>query len=78
MSKQLNAFLSEANNANTKSNLQALIANSFFRSANNPKGDDTRSLLLLIAAITILNSGNDTYTLNIARRLATAGMNSNK
>ena len=78
MSKRLTEFLDEANNTNTKASLQALIANAFFRSANNPKGDDTRSLLLLIAAITILNSGNDTYTLNIARRLATAGMHSNK
>lgn len=77
MPRRLNHFLAESSN-NTKENLQTLIANAFFRAANNPKKDNDRSLLLLLAAITVLNSGDSTYTLNIARRLATAGMNSNK
>jgi hypothetical protein len=77
MSKPLNQFIAEATNSNTKAGLQSQIANAFFRAANS-KGGDTRSLLLLIAAITILNSGDDVHTLNIARRLATSGMSTNK
>ena len=78
MSKPLSQIILEANSANSKAGLQALIANAFFKFANE-KNQDTKGMLLLIAAISMLNSGDDVHTLNAARRLATAGMSrSNK
>lgn len=78
MSKHLSQILTEAKNSNTKAGLQNLIANAFFRFAN-AKDPDTKGMLMLIGALTILNSGDDTHTLNVARRMATAAMSrSNK
>lgn len=78
MSKPLSQIVLEANAANTKAGLQSLIANAFFKFANE-KNQDTKGMLLLIAALSMLNSGDDVQTLNAARRLATAGMSrSNK
>lgn len=73
MSKSLSQIILEAKSSNTKAGLQSLIANAFFRFANE-KDQDTKGMLLLIAALSILNSGDDVQTLNAARRLATAGM----
>jgi len=53
---------------------KTLIASNFFRFANNPNSADNTALLFLIAALTMLNSGSDTQTQNIARRLANAGI----
>jgi hypothetical protein len=53
---------------------KALIASNFFRFANNPNKADNTALLFLVAALVMLNSGNDAQTLNIARRLANAGL----
>lgn len=73
MSKSLSQIILEAKSSNTKAGLQSLIANAFFRFANE-KDQDTKGMLLLIAALSMLNSGDDVQTLNAARRLATAGM----
>jgi hypothetical protein len=57
----------------TKKSLLALISSNFFRFANSEK-TDTRSLLMLIAALGILSAGDDLQSLNIARRLATGAL----
>jgi hypothetical protein len=40
----------------------------------NSEKTDTRSLLMLIAALGILSAGDDLQSLNIARRLATGAL----
>lgn len=72
MSKSLEQF-TESNGNTTKSGLQMLIATNFLRFASQDQ-KDVKGLLLLLAALSVLNSGSDTNTLNIARRLATSGM----
>jgi len=75
--KQFKDFISEAEDLNdpteTKKSLLALISSNFFRFASTDK-TDTRSLLMLIAALGILNAGNDLNSLNLARRLATGAL----
>lgn len=75
--KKFNEFISEADDqmdpTETKKALLNLISSNFFRFASSEKTDE-RSLLMLIAALGILSSGDDIQSLNIARRLATGAL----
>jgi hypothetical protein len=57
----------------TKKALVNFIASNLYRFANKPDGD-TKGLMLLVAALGILNTSDDTTALNAARRLATAAL----
>lgn len=46
------------------------ITSNFYRFVQHPDIKDQRGMLLLIAAISLLNSGDETYTINAAKRLA--------
>ncbi len=61
----------------TKKTLVQYIANNLVRMAN--KKDSQTSLILLMAASSILNTGDDPQTIAMARRLATLAISkSNK
>lgn len=47
-----------------------IIANSLNRASSN-KGDDSKSMLMLIAALGLLNLSKEGLPLSVARRLAT-------
>jgi hypothetical protein len=51
-----------------------MIAANLFRFANNPDVENTRGLLLLIAALSVLNTGDDPQSINTARRLASGAI----
>lgn len=57
----------------TKKALVNFIASNLFRFANRPEGD-TKGLMLLVAALGILNTSDDAAAVNVARRLATAAL----
>ncbi|CAB4143573.1 hypothetical protein UFOVP447_180 [uncultured Caudovirales phage] len=57
----------------TKKALVNFIASNLFRFANRPEGD-TKGLMLLVAALGILNTSDDASAVNVARRLATAAL----
>jgi hypothetical protein len=57
----------------TKKALVSFIAANLHRFANRPDGD-TKGLMLLVAALGILNTGDDATAINTARRLATAAL----
>jgi hypothetical protein len=57
----------------TKKALVNFIASNLFRFANKPDGD-TKGLMLLVAALGILNTSDDATAVNTARRLATAAL----
>jgi hypothetical protein len=57
----------------TKTALVNFIAANLYRFANKPKGDD-KGLMLLVAALGILNTSDDITAVNAARRLATAAL----
>lgn len=57
----------------TKKALVNFIAANLFRFANKPEGD-TKGLMLLVAALAILNTSDDATAVNTARRLATAAL----
>ena len=57
----------------TKKALVNFIASNLFRFANKPEGD-TKGLMLLVAALGILNTSDDAQAVNTARRLATAAL----
>ena len=58
--------------ATTKRALVNLIATNLFRLTNIANAEDSRGLLLLIAALSVLNAGDDPQSINTARRLAGA------
>lgn len=57
----------------TKKALVSFIASNLFRFANKPEGD-TKGLMLLVAALGVLNTSDDAAAINVARRLATAAL----
>lgn len=65
---------------NTKKSVLNLIATSLNRQASSSSDKDTRSILMLIAALGMLNAKDDTgLSLSTARRLASgSGTKSNK
>lgn len=70
--KNLNDFLKEEDEDTTDSrkSLVQFITSNFFRFVQNPDQKDDRGMLLLIAAISLLNMGDDLQTINTAKRLA--------
>jgi hypothetical protein len=63
----------EEQDLTTKKALVNFIASNLFRFANKPEGD-TKGLMLLVAALGILNTSDDAQAVNTARRLATAAL----
>jgi hypothetical protein len=63
----------EEDDLSTKKALVNFIAANLFRFANKPHGD-TKGLMLLVAALGILNTSDDQTAINAARRLATAAL----
>jgi hypothetical protein len=63
----------EEQDLSTKKAIVNFIAANLYRFANNPKGD-TKGLMLLVAALGILNTSDDATAINTARRLATAAL----
>lgn len=63
----------EEQDLSTKKALVSFIASNLFRFANKPEGD-TKGLMLLVAALGILNTSDDPSAINVARRLATAAL----
>jgi hypothetical protein len=57
----------------SKKAIVSFIASNLMRFVNKPDADD-RGLILLVAALSVLNLGEDSTTINIARRLATASL----
>lgn len=71
--KNLNDFLIEDEDETSVDSRRALvqfISSNFFRFVQNPDQKDDRGMLLLIAAISLLNMGDDLQTINTAKRLA--------
>lgn len=61
----------DATQADTKQNTLNFIASNFYRFVNSPDESDSKSLLMLIAAISVLNMGEDNpNAVQIAKRLA--------
>lgn len=63
----------EEQDLSTKKALVNFIASNLYRFANKPEGD-TKGLMLLVAALGILNTSDDQSAVNAARRLATAAL----
>ena len=79
--KKFSEFNEEASDEdNTKKSVLNLIATSLNRQASSSSDKDTRSILMLIAALGMLNAKDDTgLSLSTARRLASgSGTKSNK
>lgn len=57
----------------TKKALVNFIASNLYRFANKPEGD-SKGLMLLVAALGVLNTSDDLQAVNTARRLATAAI----
>ncbi len=57
----------------SKKAIVSFIAANLMRFVNKPEGDD-KGLIMLVAALSVLNMGEDATTINIARRLATAAL----
>lgn len=53
-----------------KKTLISYITSNFYRFINNPDTTDTKGMLMLIAALTMLSSGDDPNAIQAARRLA--------
>lgn len=53
-----------------KKNLVSYITSNFYRFINNPDTTDTKGMLMLIAALTMLSSGDDPNAIQAAKRLA--------
>lgn len=61
----------DADDAGTRKSMLALITSYFQRFVNSGDVKDNRSLLLLVAALNILNSNtDDSYAISTAKRLA--------
>jgi hypothetical protein len=63
----------EEQDLSTKKAIVNFIAANLYRFANKPSGD-TKGLMLLVAALGILNTSDDATAINTARRLATAAL----
>ena len=63
----------EEQDLSTKKAIVSFIASNLYRFANKPDGD-TKGLMLLVAALGILQTGDNATTVNAARRLATAAL----
>lgn len=72
MSKQLNEADDPKDLSNKKSLVNFIAAN-LMRVANRPDGDE-KGLILLVAALGVLNVSEDPAAINVARRLASAAM----
>lgn len=70
--------LSEDNEQNpvdtTRKGVTNFITTNFFRFINNPNENDDKSILLLVAALGVLNNNDDPQSIQIARRLAQAAL----
>jgi hypothetical protein len=55
----------------TADNVVNIIANSLNRASSNKNTNDSKSILMLIAALGLLNLSKDGLPLSVARRLAT-------
>ena len=60
-------------NLETKNALISFITSNLYRYINSD-ATDNKPLLMLIAALSVLNTSNSTTALNTARRLATGAM----
>ena len=60
-------------NLETKNALISFITSNLYRYINSD-ATDNKPLLMLIAALSIINTSNNTAALNTARRLATGAM----
>ena len=72
----MNDHLHEAKDEQDLSSKKAIvsfIAANLMRFVNKPDGDE-KGLIMLVAALSVLNMGEDSATINIARRLATAAL----
>ena len=65
--------LNEADELNTKKSIISFIASNLIRFANRPDGDE-KGLIMLVAALGVLNVSDDQAAINIARRLATSAL----
>lgn len=65
--------LHENEDLSNKKTLVNFIASNLVRLANRPDGDE-KGLIMLVAALSILNTSDDQASINIARRLATAAL----
>jgi hypothetical protein len=70
----INEAQDDTEDLSTKKALVNFIASNLYRFANKPEGENTKGLLLLIAALGVLNTSDDPQAINTARRLATAGL----
>lgn len=64
----------EEEDLSTKKALVNFIASNLYRFANKPEGENSKGLLLLIAALGVLNTSDEAQAVNTARRLATAAL----
>lgn len=73
--KKFEDFIVEAEeeDLSTKKALVNFIASNLYRFANKPEGD-TKGLMLLVAALGVLNTSDEAQAINTARRLATAAL----
>lgn len=77
--KTLKDFINEApedtNPIDTKKSVVSFIASNFYRFINSTDENDTKSLMMLVAALSVLNSGVDQQSaIQVARRLAQAAL----
>lgn len=81
--KKFKEFINEADGDNLKDQLEkattkkaviAFITSNFFRFINGPDEQDNKSLTMLTAALTILNTSDDLGAISTARRLAQAAL----
>jgi hypothetical protein len=76
--KKFDEFITEAQDdtedLSTKKALVNFIASNLYRFANKPEGENQKGLLLLIAALGVLNTSDDPQALNTARRLASGAL----
>ena len=77
--KKFEEFVIEAQDddedLSSKKALVNFIASNLYRFANKPDTENSRGLLLLIAALGVLNTSDDPQAVNTAKRLATGALN---
>lgn len=66
------------NNLDTKKTLAAYIANNLYRMGNSKSGYEDTAILLMMAAASIMNIGDDPQTLAAARRVAQMALTKQK
>ena len=77
--KTLNNFLAEDDDSNddlelTKKSLVTFISSNLARFLSKSDRQDNTPLLMLIAALQLVNTASDTQSLTVARRLATSAL----